>query len=430
MATKWSKYYIYPGKQQDPMIVPVSYQPIFFEGVQTFDGNANTTDMQHGQHGWLSNVIDEKSFDNVSGTVSLKNLGHMWPVLRALCNQDPDKSFVFDPAYMQKCDVYVNVSLKDRSKVMYSSWYADFAGSYSGANPIDDASTADIAYSATRLLTFDGYQIFTDCFPDTKAGDATFRLTYPAVVSPVMNNVVVRSPSGVVTGQMIHEMCPVEFALRVWIGDEIVVDPDQAMIRTQAVPSPIPGAPPDIISYLELKGAPVSKDGQIVKCMYLIPGDVPVTQTGVSKAPLMVNAHPYFVDSGPGSAKIWSDFNNPTDGWNDILVNFSRMIDPNVLANWQAGTFGTGLTPQENFVLEYELTPGNFVTVPCEAITFIGDVEVQTDNAFWLGFPTGWPTGTSAVIHYIGNALRDAEGNITPPHSIIVYPDTQWSRIW
>ena len=420
MTTKHSKYYIFPGKQQDPVIVPTSYQPIFFEGVQSIDGTANATDMQHGQHGSMSNVIEEKSFDNISGTVNIKNLGHMWPCLRAMCNQDPDHSFLFDPAYLTKVDMYVNVNLKDRSKVAFSRWYADFAGSYSGSDPLDDVSTADIEYSCTRLLIFEGYQIYVDVFPDTVQGEEMFVLTYPAVVPPVMNNVVVRTPDGVASGKQLHEYCPIQYALRVWVGDTVLTDPDQATIVTTSEPNPIVTLPNIIKSRLYLKD-PIAKSGQMVKVMYLIPGDVAVAQGGVSKAPIMVSGLPHVDD--PNTPAAWDK---------KIFVTLSKTATDASLASLVANASDLKL------VWGPDATNKTYTWV----VSAIDVTKSITGNAFEIEFSAGgitvydavtgttapgsasdtWPIDTPATLRYDGDTLRDSDDNMAPSHVIRLEP--------
>lgn len=420
MATVHSTYYISPGKQQDPMIVPRSYQAIFFEGVQTFDATANSTDMQHGQHGSLTNVIDEKSFDNMTGTVSLKNLGHAWPMLRALCNQNPERSFVFTPKLMGKADVFINEMDKARTQVRYSKWYVDFSGAYSSSDPLDDASTIDIEFNAKDVLIFEGYQIFVDTFADTSVGDHVFQLTHPAKIAPYMD-MIVKSPEGLVSGKQLADTCPIEYALRVWVGSDILVEPNQATIITTEEPDPsagTPGGPPVgatiQVSRLYLQ-EPVSEANQMVKVMFLIPGDVVVSQGGVSAAPIMVSGIPE-VDTSttPG---VYTD---------KILVTLSKTLETaaagSVAANEFTLEWATGTTVYRTNPMTVDTSVS--LTLNSIMLDFTGSsVEENVAGAGWVpSSVNSWPIETPATIQYQGLSMRDNDEHISPTHTLYLDP--------
>lgn len=405
--TTHSRYSIFPGRQHYVVIVPPKYQHLFFEGVQSMDATPNVEELNHGQYGFQSDVITERDFKNVSGTIACKDLGYMQRVLRSMCGQNPDTSFMFDPARLGVVDVFENIYNKARSRVEGAKWWIDLNPSTKYSSNLDDVETWDFDYTSKRLVTFEGYQIVCQTFADTLENQNQFLMTAPALIDPVMENVTMNSSTGVISGQVRHEMCPVQYALRVWVDGVIIQDPRDASIVTVSVPSALGGTIKQ--STLHLRN-PLSKAGQIVKVMWLADGASMISSTGVTQAPVMIRSIPVMDNSA--TPAVWA---------NKLTVVFNKSIESAALAAL-AGT---------DFSLTWTTTGDAYSWQP----TTLDIAKSITDNAIELEFEgnpmvstagappveaTGltWPTATPAILSYAGVTLKGADGFVSPYHVV------------
>ncbi len=398
--TVHAKYSVFPGRQHYVVVVPPKYQHLFFEGVQSIDATPNVEELNHGQYGYKSDVISEKDFKNVTGTVSCKDFGYMQRVLRSMSGQNPDASFMFDPARLDAVDVFENVFNKARNEVESSKWWVDFNPSVKNASTLDDVETWDFDYTAQRLLTFDGYQIVCQTFADTVANQSAFTLMAPAIVDPVMEDVVVRSASGIVLGNVRHEVCPIQYALRIWVDGNILLDPRDATIITTTVPHVMGGTVAQSVLHLK---TPLAKDGQIVKVMWLAKGTEIVSSMGITQAPIMTRAVPVMDNSG--ASPVWDK---------KLTVLFNKTIDPTVLA----------ALPATVFTLNWVDTGEAYTWQPSTVAIDVSLSENAVELAF-TGTPVkvsdgtagvNWPDATAAILSYAGNVLKDTQGFVSPHH--------------
>lgn len=396
-----SSYALFPGRQRYVGLVPRKYQNLFFEGVQSIDSTPNSEELNHGQYGFQSDVINERDYKNVSGTVSCKDFGWLQRVLRAMCDQDPDTSFIYDPARMSVVDVYENVYNKLRNAVTESSWFVDFVASVKDNSNLDEVGTADFDFTAKRKLTFSGYQIVTQSFVTTAVGQDRFTLAVPAIVDPVMESVTVHSPDGLVTGAVRHELCPVQYALRVWLDGNVVTDGTQISLVTATVGS-------TQVTTMHLK-TPMPRIGQIVKVMYLVDGTRSVSASGITQAPVMVSA----------------------------LLDVDRSVVPNVWKKKLTATFSksiasaalTALTAAE-FTLSWVVGGTAYSWVPATIAT-AGAISRNEVELTFTGVPnesvggaapapaaagTTLPPATPAILSYTGTNIKDDAGLVSPQH--------------
>ncbi len=400
-----STYQIFPGRQHYVVVAPPKYQHLFFEGVQSMDAAPNSEELSHGQYGFASDVIAERDFKNITGTVSCKDFGYMQRVLRAMSEQDPDTTFMFDMARLGAVDVFENVYNKLRNKVESAKWWVDFFPTAKFASNLDDVETWDFDYIAKRLITIDGYQIICQTFADTLSGQSEFILTSPAIIDPVMEDVKMDSSTGVITGKNRHELCPIQYALRVWVDGTILTDPSSASIITVEETS---GTDTVLRSTLHLK-TPLSKDGQIVKVMWLASGEDLVSSTAVTKAPVMIKAIPDLDSSD--TPVVWGEA---------LTVVFNKTIDEAALTALAGSNFSLNWTAEGK---AYSWTPstvdttisatGNsielaFTGVPMESTAGATPVEAEAG--------TTWPAATEAILSYTGIVLKDTEGFVSPYH--------------
>lgn len=317
MANLYTEYASYPGRQIRYMVVPRMYAPVFFEGVQSADFASNANETTHGQFGTKSDVIVARDYQNTSGTFNLKEFNNASYVLRAMMGVDPGKSFMFDASRLEHVDVYGNVFNKARTEVIRSTWLVDFVPSVSESESLDDIQTKDIAYTAIRKLDFEGYQIFCqtfagdepnwvpaggvydpfkECGQGAPNGAMRFRLKYPALVDPTYDKVDL-TIRGAVHGKERHELCPIQYALRVWIDGQVVEDPTKAAIVTSTLRET--GEPYSVLVLQDpLSGVATDSSEHIVKVMWLIDGATKVEQTSVTTAPVMVSANPGLINAG------------------------------------------------------------------------------------------------------------------------------------
>lgn len=282
---KFKEYQSYPGRQIEYVVVPRRYPHYFFEGVQSVDATANSDEVNHGQFGFKSDVIIDRDYSNTTGTVSLKEFNNASYVLRGMTGADPTTSFIFDPSRFEHVDVCANVYNKARNKVIRSSWFVDFTPSLSENESLDDIQTKDLSYTAIRKIDFEGYQIVHQEFLTTIKGDQDFQLRYPAVVDPVVayakedDSSTEAQTAGLIVGKGRHDLCPIQYMLRVIVDGEVLDDPTQATVITT-----VNGE--SIQSTLHLT-SPLEDDDIPVIAFWLSDGEHPYGATAVTSAPVM-----------------------------------------------------------------------------------------------------------------------------------------------
>lgn len=429
MANIYTEYSSYPGRQIRYTVVPRMYEPVFFEGVQSADFASNADEVTHGQFGTKGDVIITRDYQNTSGTFSLKEFNNASYVLRAMSGSNPSKSFLFDASRLEHVDVFGNVFNKERTKVMRSTWLVDFVPSVSESESLDDIQTKDIAYTAVRKLDFEGYQIVCQTFagddktwgddPQAPCGTAApngcskFTLRYAARVDPTYDKVQ-NAITGMTIGKQRHEMCPVQWALRVWIDGKVVEDPQDATIVTTSATI---GGKTTYQSTLILKEPLSGVVGQpdeypsdhIVKVMWLIPGDEAVEQSGVTMSPVMVHAEPLLDTTG--GTTVWKD--------NKIIVDLSKYIVNS----------SSTLPDPADFVLHYTVgtdmkhAPADSIAVDTPSDS--GTAVLSSLNRLILTFNDpeagSYASGIEATLTYtptVGQILEDYDGLLSLQHSI------------
>lgn len=366
MPAKYSAYAIYPGRQIVVSVIPRKYQHAFFEGVQSFDYTPNTEDITHGQYGFTSDVITLKEFRNITGTIGLKDFNNGLYMMRVMSGQDPDVAFVFDPAFMEHCDLISNKFDKAKTTVVASLWVPDFLAAPKYASQLDDIETRDIDYAAPRVLEFDGKQAIIDSFvveaPSGYIGTYTqtdFVLSRPALTL------------------VDHELCPIPYALRVWVAGTVLSDPTEAVVHTHEV------AGQNITTVTLTTPA---KAGDIVKVLYLIDGANPVLSQSLSQGPLMVES----IVNLTGEPATWD---------NTIDVYLSKPIKATAVPN------------VANFRLMY--TSGTAVEETPSAVEIV-DVSNLVLRLTFTG--STWPAGATAAIVYTPTSAPLVQDTAEPPH--------------
>lgn len=282
---KFKEYQAYPGRQIEYVVVPRRYPHYFFEGVQSVDATANSDEINHGQFGFKSDVIIDRDYSNTTGTISLKEFNNASYVLRGMAGADPTTSFIFDPSRLEHVDVCANVYNKARNKVIRSSWFVDFTASLSENESLDDIQTKDLSYTAVRKIDFEGYQIVHQEWFNTVEGQQDFELRYPAVIDPVVayakedETTTEAKTAGLVVGYGRHDLCAIQYMLRVIVNGEVLDDPTQATVITT-----VEGV--SIQSTLHLT-TPIAEDGVPVIAFWLSNGDHPYGATAITTAPVM-----------------------------------------------------------------------------------------------------------------------------------------------
>lgn len=435
MANLYTEYNSYPGRQIRYMVVPRMYEPVFFEGVQSADFASNADEVTHGQFGTKSDVIVARDYQNTSGTFSLKEFNNASYVLRAMTGVNPSQSFLFDASRLEHVDVFGNVYNKERTQVMRSTWLVDFVPSISESESLDDIQTKDIAYTAIRKLDFEGYQIVCQTFAgDDPAwsslsdklaasgggapnGCKKFTLRYPARIDPTYDKMAVTA-RGMTVGIQRHELCPIQWALRVWIDGRVVEDPEEATIVTTSVDI-IEGG---VVTGTEYTSTLVLRDPlpgdtnvsseHIVKVMWLVPGDEAVEQSGVTQAPVMVHAEPKL-----DSSNTWDS------GEYLMMVDLSKYIT------------NTATIDPNSFTLTFE---DSGTTKSCKPFSVTIDTIptngelLASSNRLILKFaggtgdnPGDYTSGMEASLTYTpqtGNALRDYDGHTASQHTLEITP--------
>lgn len=429
MANLYSEYSSYPGRQIRYMVIPRMYEPVFFEGVQSADFASNADEVTHGQFGTKSDVIVARDYKNTSGTFSLKEFNNASYVLRAMTGVDPSKSFLFDASRLEHVDVFGNVFNKERTQVMRSTWLVDFVPSVSESESLDDIQTKDLAYTAIRKLDFEGYQIVCQTFAGDDAswgantlapsgngapnGCKKFTLRYPARIDPTYDKVL-DTTTGVTIGKERHELCPIQWALRVWIDGRVVEDPEEATIVTtshteiDANGDAITRYTSTLILRDPLPGTIGNTSEHIVKVMWLVPGDEAVEQSGVTQAPVMVHVEPILDKTA--TPALWQ--NNAGDNTYKMIVDLSKYIIND----------GASMMPVSDFKLT--LPSGTYTPSKIELIS--DSDTLSSMNRLILSFDS---TGTNAVGAYnsgdaatltyapTSNPMRDYDGHTSMQHS-------------
>lgn len=397
MPRLYTDYTTYIGRQIMVRVVPRKYESLFFEGVQSMDATSNADEVTHGQYGFKGDVVVAKDYKNTSGKVSLKDFNNASYVMRAMTGVSPSSSFIYDPSRLEHVDVFANTWDKDRLRVMRSSWWVDFMPSISESDTLDDGQTKDVDYTAKRKIDFEGHQIVIQEFTDTLAGDDTFTLVWPAVVDPTVQNSIKDPLTGLSTGIGRHELCPIQWMLRVWVDGTVLDDPDSATVAT------VKDASGKLVSTLVIK-APLAKDGQIVKAMWLADGTDPVAQKGVTSAPVMVNANPQLTQQGGSNPPLFEGH---------LTVFFSKQMDKAALAALSTTDF---LMTFEQLGVVYEMNP----IAPPDFTLSITDNMLSLDFTMATTTPAGgtWESGEIAVLRYQGTVLKDVDGFVTPMHTI------------
>lgn len=346
---RFTEYQSYPGRQVEYTVVPRRYQHYFFEGIQSVDATANSDDVQHGQFGFKSDVIIDKDYSNTTGTVSLKEFNNASYVLRGMTGADPATSFVFDPSRLEHVDVCANLYNKARNKVIRSTWLVDFMPSLSENESLDDIQTRDISYTAVRKIDFEGYQIVhqewldpdDETYGANKAGAQDFLLQYPAVIDPVVAYAEIDDTStdsttaGQIIGKGRHELCPIQFMLRVIVNGEVLDDPTQATVTTTVTGGQI------VQSRLHLT-TPLPEDGTPVVAFWLADGNNPHGSRALTTAPVMtditvgvtttsVDPDPQFTKANYTAGTGWNI--NPFD---DGMGGGGPVWDGTLILNWSA----------------------------------------------------------------------------------------------
>lgn len=334
---KFSEYQSYPGRQIEYVVVPRRYPHYFFEGVQSVDATANSDEINHGQFGFKSDVIIDREYKNTTGTISLKEFNNASYVLRGMAGVDPATSFVFDPSRLEHVDVCANVYNKARNKVLRSTWLVDFTPSLSENESLDDIQTKDLSYTAIRKIDFEGYQIVHQEWLDGVKGQKDFTLRYPAVIDPVLVDAR-QDENDLIVGKTRHDLCPIQFMLRVIVDGKVLDDATNATVTT--------AKDGDVIqSVLHLTDG-LTDDNVPVIAFWLSDGNTPYGQVAVTSAPVITGIQ--FIDSGVDAQWNTSDdllnvfqadateFDTPTGGetWNGLVrVRWSESLASNCLAD-------------------------------------------------------------------------------------------------
>lgn len=298
----YSEYQSFPGRQIEYVVVPRKHPHYFFEGIQSVDATNNSDEVNHGQFGFKQDVIIQRDYSNTSGTVSLKEFNNISYVLRGMTGADPTKTFIFDPSRLEHVDVCANVYNKTRDKVLRSTWLVDFTPSLSENESLDDIQTRDLNYTSIRKIDFEGYQIVhqewfsTDVDNEYGAvvkGAQDFTLKYPAVIDPVVafaeldTTTTYSENQGMIIGKGRHELCPIQFMLRVIVNGEVLDDPAKATVTTTVTGS-------SVVSVLHLsEPLPLEDGNNSVVAFWLSDGNKPYGATAITSAPVMSSASLY-----------------------------------------------------------------------------------------------------------------------------------------
>jgi len=407
---KHESYNVFPGRQHYVVMIPEKYPHLFLEGVQSIDSNPNTEDQEFGQYGFMDPVITEKRFMNETGTIAMNHYGYSQRVLRAAAGQNPEATFLYDKSYNGKVDFWENVYNRTRDKVMHSRYWFDAAISTSHSSTLEGVETYSLDFTAARCLEFEGKQIATETFTQTVAGQRQFTLMAAAIIDPAMNDVR-PYPAGITLLSLRHELCPIQYALRVWVDGVILNDPDAAMISTQEI---IVDGSPHLISTLFLK-EPLQSEGQIVKVAWLADGDRYVAQSGVTQAPIMVGAEVSTTLSG--GTLVFG---------NIITVHLSRSLSEASLTALSGSDFRLYFEdPYPGTVYVWTPAPGGISITPSVSgnvleINFaIADGGVITEAGSGAPAPATWGPGVPARLVYDGVSMVGAtDGLVSPTHSL------------
>ncbi len=394
---KHSHYEVFPGRQHYVVMIPQKYSHLFLEGVQSIDSNPNTEDTDYGQYGFTDPVIQEKAFKNETGTITINNYGYASRVLRAMAGQDHETSFLYDKSYNQKVDFFENVFNKTRDKVVMSRYWFDAINAVSGKSDLEGVETYDLEFAASRMLEFENKQIVVQSFTDTAVGQKTFTLMSPAIVDPVLADVSTNPATGLTTGNRRHELCPIQFALRVWVDGIVLNDSKMATISTSIVGT-------TLISTLFLD-TPLAKAGQVVKCAWLADGATSIAQGGVTYSSVIVQAVPK-LDKTASPVKFDKSLN----------VYISRLLSASSLATIVPGDFALTWTAGAN---TYKWTPSSIDTTKAVSSNLLvldfnpGTLVDQTNTVASVDLVAGTPS----LLSYSGVSMITPDGYVSPFHA-------------
>lgn len=413
----YNKYKPYSGRQIEYTVVPHYHPHYFFDGVQSVSATHNSSEYEHGQYTYPSDVIVEKNYEHTSGTVELKDFNNALYVLRGMAGMDPATSFMFDPTHLQPVEVFANVYDRDRSKVLRSTWLVDFLPVLTETENLDEIGVKTLDYKASRKLDFEGCQILTQEWMNTKTGDTDFTLFYPALIN-------VRDHWAAMHGLDSHEFCPIPYTLRVIVGGEVLLNQDQAEIQTTADGDVV-------ISTLHLK-TPIGTPGTPVVVMWLATGEHLIGRIGLTIAPVMADIIPqgdwafggtgwdgtlevYFSEALRDIDKLSIDSNN--EFANFVLTAIQLDGAGDIVAQGQACPSSIG-GASGGSPAKFETEPDALISRNKLVLNFAGSVGFSS-----LPSPIPVPPGntlvwTLAYRSYLGNLPIKGEetDGITPPH--------------
>jgi hypothetical protein len=369
MSKRYSDYFILPGVNHVVTCIPQKHQHIPVDGVQAFSYEPTSETQSYQEYGTVGTVLRINNFTGVTGSMEIKDLANGTYLARALTDQDPDTSFVYDPSQLEEVDFIFNKMNSKRDKVVRSLYLFEALPKSTYGSSLNEAEERNLDFEASRALEFEGHQVAVVSFGNTIAGQTHFMLPAPAKI-PVDS-----------------DMCPITFAIRVWVDGTILHQEDQATLVTQLVSG-------TEVTTLILE-TPLAKDGQIVKVAWLVDGNDPLDMLsgGMTLAPVMINILPQI--TGPAGATVW-------DG--TLEVFFSKPFDPTITIN--ATDFEFVVTnPAVETLIPVTIDQVN-LTVNNTGVKLEFD---PADVAKWAG--------AKGTLVYKGTTIKDTDNHITPPHS-------------
>lgn len=369
MSKRYNNYFILPGVNHMVTCIPQKHQHIPVDGVQAFSYEPASETQSYQEYGTVGTVLRINNFTGVTGSMEIKDLANGTYLARALTGQDPDTSFVYDPSLLEEVDFVFNKMNSRRDKVVRSLYLFGALPKSTYGSSLNEAEERNLDYEAFRALEFEGHQIAVASFGNTIEGQTHFVL--PAVAKVPVDS----------------DMCPITFAVRVWVDGNVLQREEQATIVTQLVNT-------TEVSTLILE-TPLAKNGQIVKIAWLVDGETPVDMLsgGMTLAPIMVNVLPQITSSAGVSA------------WDGTLeVFFSKPFDPSITIDATDFEFVVTSPATETLIpttIDYMNLTTNSTGVKLEFD--------PTDVAKWAG--------AKGTLVYKGTTIKDTDNHITPPHS-------------
>lgn len=364
MSKRYTEYFIMPGTNHVVTCIPKLHQHIPVDGVQSFEYSPTTENQSYQEYGSIGSVLRISNFTGLTGSMEVLDLANGTYLARALSGKDPDTSFVYDPSHIEEVDFIFNKFNGTRDKVIRSLYMFNVLPKPEYSSSLNEAEGRNIEYEAGRALEFEGYQIAIATFTNTTEGQTHFMLPAPAKV-PVDS-----------------DLCPVTFAIRVWVDGNILYRDDQATLVTQMVSG-------EEVTTLILE-TPLAKAGQIVKIAWLVDGENPleILSAGMTLAPIMVNVLPQV------TAGAW-------DG--TLEAFFSKPFDPTI----------TILATDFEFVVT---DPAVETLIPTAVDQLITTNNTGVRLTFAPADVAKWG-GAKGMLTYKGVTIKDTDGHITPPHS-------------